>query len=278
MHILCYAVFFVALAGLMFRVRSAKKLVALTLTGGLLLSFVGSPLPARAQVQNGILASIQAVLSVIHGLIQTALVAINNVRIALSNLEQIVVWPQQLINQARGQVLLLAAQYRNLLSSLLHIRLHSATLPVPQSFEALIRDHQVNNFSALNTAYTTNYGLVPLTTEANASDRALTDMDDGMALDSLKLLKASDQAADIEIQTADSMENATAQAAPGSAPFFTASAIVSSINSQALTQRMLAAELRQEAAYLAHRNALLKENANNTNLLRGVLVNLLQHQ
>src|SRR6516162_5456837 len=176
MH-LWYAVFFVALAGGVFRVRSGKKLMALTLTGALLLSFVASPLPARAQVQNGILGSIQAVLGVINGLIQTALVAINNVRIALSNLEQIVVWPQQLINQARGQVLLLIAQYRNLMWSLLHIRLHSATLPAPQAFEVLIRDHQVNNFSALSTAYANNYGLVPLATDANSSDRGLTDMD-----------------------------------------------------------------------------------------------------
>jgi lipase chaperone LimK len=278
MYIVWYSVFFLALAGLAFRVHSGKKLIALTLTGALLLSFVGSPLPARAQVQSGILGSIQAVLGVINGLIQTALVAINSVRIALSNLEQIVVWPQQLINQARGQVLLLVAQYRNLMTSLLHIRLHSATLPASQGFEVLIRDHQVNNFSALSTAYTNNYGAVPLATDASSGDRALTDMDDAMALDSLKVLKASDQASDVEIQAADSIENASAQAAPGSAPFFTASAIVSGISSQALTQRMLAAELRQEAAYLAHRNALLKENANNTNLLRGVLVNLLQHQ
>ena len=94
----------------------------------------------------------------------------------------------------------------------------------------------------------------------------------------LKLLKASDQATDVEIQSADSIENAAVQTAPGSAPFLTATAIVSGINSQALTQKMLAAELRQEAARLAHRNTLRKENANKTTQLRGVLVNLLQHQ
>jgi len=41
---------------------------------------------------------------------------------------------------------------------------------------------------------------------------------------------------------------------------------------------MLAAELRQEAARLAHRNTLRKENATKTTELRGILVNLLQHQ
>jgi hypothetical protein len=103
-------------------------------------------------------------------------------------------------------------------------------------------------------------------------------MDDALALDTLKLLKASDRATDLEMQSADSIENAAGQAAPGSAPFLTATAIVCGIHSQALTQKMLAAELRQEAARLAHRNTLRKEDANNTGQLRGVLVNLLLHQ
>jgi hypothetical protein len=248
------------------------------LSGTLVLGLIGAPLPARAQVQSGIVGAIQAVLSVIQGLIQTALADINNVRSALANLEQLVVWPQQLINQARGQVGVMIAQYRNLLTGVLNINLRSATLPVSQAFEALVRDHRVNNFSSLTLAYSNTYGLVPAATEANNTDRSMADMDDAMALDSLKLLKASDQATDVEITAADSLENEAAQAAPGSTPFLTASAIVSSINSQALTQRMLAAELRQEAAHLAHRNTLLKENANYTTLLRGVLVNLLQHQ
>ena len=149
---------------------------------------------------------------------------------------------------------------------------------MPQSFEAVVRDHQVNNFSTLTTAYSSTYGLVPASTAANSTDRAMSDMDDALALDSLKLLKASDQAADVEINSADSIENAAAQAAPGSAPFLTATAIISGISNQALTQKMLAAELRQEAGRLAHRNTLRKENANNTTQLRGVLVNLLQHQ
>jgi hypothetical protein len=278
MQILVYAVFFLAAAALVFSVRSPRKLAALMLSGTLVLGLIGAPLPARAQVQSGIVGAIQAVLSVIQGLIQTALADINNVRSALANLEQLVVWPQQLINQARGQVGVMIAQYRNLLTGVLNINLRSATLPVSQAFEALVRDHRVNNFSSLTLAYSNTYGLVPAATEANNTDRSMADMDDAMALDSLKLLKASYQATDVEITAADSLENEAAQAAPGSTPFLTASAIVSSINSQALTQRMLAAELRQEAAHLAHRNTLLKENANYTTLLRGVLVNLLQHQ
>jgi hypothetical protein len=136
----------------------------------------------------------------------------------------------------------------------------------------------VNDFGSLTTSYGSTFGRVPAATAANSTDRAMSDMDDALALDSLKLLKASDQATDVDIQSADAIENAAGQAAPGSAPFLTATAIVSGINSQALTQKMLAAELRQEAARLAHRNTLRKQDANHTTQLRGVLVNLLQHQ
>jgi hypothetical protein len=164
------------------------------------------------------------------------------------------------------------------MTNIFHVNLKSATLPTPQAFEAVIRDHQVNNFSSLTTSYGNTYGLIPVASAANPTDRAMSDMDDALTLDNLKTLKASDQATDIELQSADSVENAASQAAPGSAPFLTAAAIVSGIHSQALTQKMLAAELRQEAARLAHRNTLSKENATNTTQLRGLLVNLLQHQ
>jgi len=261
MQIIWYAVFFTGLVWLVTISKSRRKLVAVTLAGAMVLTLVGAPQPAHSQASTGILSAIQAVLSVINGLIQTALTSINTARTALNNLQQVVAWPQQLINQARAQITQMIGQYRNLMASIIHTNLKSATLPVPQSFETVVRDHQVNNFSSLTSAY-----------------RAMSDMDDALALDSLKLLKASDQATDVETQSADSIENVAGQTAPGSAPFLTATAIVSGIDSQALTQKMLAAELRQEAARLAHRNTLRKENANDTTQLRGVLVNLLQHQ
>ena len=240
------------------------------------MTLVGAPQPAQAQI--GLLRAIQAVLNVINGVIQTALNGINTVRTAMNNLQQAVVWPQQLINQARAQVTRMIGQYRNLMSNIFHIRLNSATLPNPQALEAVIRDHQVNNFPSLTATFANTYGAIPVTTAANPGDRAMSDMDDALALDNLKTLKAGDQATDIELQSADAIENSASQAAPGSTPFLTATAITSGIHAQALTQKLLAAELRQEAARIAHRNTLRKENATNTTTLRGVLVNLLQHQ
>jgi hypothetical protein len=276
MQVMVYGVFFAAFAYLMVRVKSRRKLVAVTLTAVMVTTLVGAP--QRAQAQSGILTGIQAILNVVNGIIQTALTSINTVRTALSDLEQVVIWPQQLIHQAKAQVVQMIGQYRSLMTNIFHVNLNSATLPAPQAFEAVVRDHQVNDFSGLTATFGNTYGLIPVATAANSTDRAMSDMDDALALDNLKLLKASDQATDIELQSAESVENAASQAAPGSAPFLTAAAIVSGIHSQALTQKMLAAELRQEAARLAHRNTLSKENATNTTQLRGVLVNLLQHQ
>lgn len=276
MQVIIYGVFFATFACLMVMIKSRRKLVAVTLTAVMVTTLVGAPQPARAQ--SGILSGIQAILNVINGIIQTALTSINTVRAALGNLEQVVIWPQQLINQAKAQVMQMIGQYRSLMTNIFHVNLKSATLPAPQAFEAVIRNHQVNDFSGLTATFGNTYGVIPAFTAANPTDRAMSDMDDALALDNLKLLKASDQATDVELQSADSVENAASQAAPGSAPFLTAAAIVSGIHSQALSQKMLAAELRQEAARLAHRNTLSKENASNTTQLRGVLVNLLQHQ
>ena len=276
MQMIWYAVFFMTFTWLVVTVKNSRKLVAVALSGMLVITLVGMPAPAHAQ--SGVLGGIQAVLSVINGVIQTALGSINSARTAVNNLQQVVAWPQQLINQAKAQVTQMIGQYRTLMNSVFRVNLNSATLPTPQALEAVIRDHQVNNFSSLTTTFGNTYGLVPVATSATPTDREMSDMDDALALDNLKMLKASDQAADIELQSADSIENAASQAAPGSAAFLSATAIVSSVHSQALSQKMLAAELRQEAARLAHRNTLRKENATNTTQLRGVLVNLLQHQ
>jgi len=276
MQSIAYAVFCTALVCLAVTVKSGRKLIAVTLAAVMVMTVAGAPQPALAQ--SGILSGVQAILNVIDGMVQTALTSINGVRTAVSDLQQLVAWPQQMINQAKVQVRQMIGQYRSLMSSIFYARLNSATRAGPQAFESVIRDHQVINFSSLTTTFANTYGVIPVSTAANPTDRAMSDMDDALTLDTLKTLKASDQAGDIELQSADSVENAASQAAPGSAPFLTAAAIVSGIHSQALTQKMLAAELRQEAARLAHRNTLRKESATNTTRLRGVLVNLLAHQ
>ena len=51
---------------------------------------------------------------------------------------------------------------------------------------------------------------------------------------------------------------------------------MASINSQAQIQKMLAADLRQEAAYLAHRTAFDKEGARSASALINAVTNVLR--
>jgi hypothetical protein len=255
--------------------RESRRHAVAAVVAAVLLVNLAVPMPAQAQAS--LITSVQAVLNVINGVIQTALSGIDDVRAAMRSFYQSVTWPVALIAQARIEAREMVNQYRNLMASILNINLKSATLPVPQALESLIRDHRVDNFSSLGQAFSNAYQPIPAAADASPEDRAMADMDDALVLDNLKTLKATDSATDLELQAADSMENAASQAAPGSAPFLTAAAAASSIRSQALTQKMLAAELRQEAAKMAHGNELRKRGATFTLQLRGVLINLLQH-
>jgi hypothetical protein len=269
-----YLMLFSLLAWLVTKLESRRHVVAAVVAAVLLMN-LAAPLPAPAQ--GGLITAVQALLKVINGVIETALNGINNVRAAVRNFYRAVAWPIELIAQARTEALRMMSQYRNLMAGILNLNLKSATLPAPQALERLIRDHQVNNFSSLGQAFANTYRAIPAPADASPGDRAMADMDDALVLDNLKTLKATDGATDLELQAADSVENAASQAAPGSAPFLTAAATASSIRSQALTQKMLAAELRQEAAKMAHRNELRKRGATFTLQLRGVLSNLLEH-
>jgi hypothetical protein len=220
--------------------------------------------------------AIQTVLNVINGSIHDALNGINAVRNAMSSLYQIVAWPTQLINQARAQVSGMISQYRNLMRSIFNISLTSATLPETRSLESVIRNQQIGDFSSLTTDYHSVFGAPLSSTSASPQDRMMVDMDDALVKDSLKALKEMDDAGQVTLAIADQIENTASTAAPGSAPFLTATAAATSIQSQALTQKMIAAELRQEAGRLAHSNALRKRGATYTNHFGSTIQQMLQ--
>ncbi len=268
-----FGLLFVLFSYWMVVARTRRQILALTLTGVLVVALVSPP---AAQAQASLIGAIQSVLNVINGLIKTATNSINSVRTAISNFYQQVTWPVALINQAKAMVTQMIGQYRSLMQSIFNIDLNSATLPNQVALENVMRNHQTNDFGGLTSAYGNTYGSVPTVTAASPADRTMMDMDDALAVDNLKTLKESDASDDLTLQAANNIENAAGQAAPGSAPFLTATAVVASIQSQALTQKMLAAELRQEAARLAHENALRKRGATMTGDVNTQILNLLQ--
>jgi hypothetical protein len=108
-------------------------------------------------------------------------------------------------------------------------------------------------------------------------------MDDAMAQDNLMMLKESDQAQDLQLQLANQIESLVANpniniSAPGSSSLITAAAVAGEIRSQAVTQKMLAGWLRQEAARVAHENAIRKRNAAYSSQLQTDMTNVLQHK
>ena len=275
MHYLTLVLFALTFTGFMVTANSPRRVVTVTVAGILVSTLLMAP--PLAEAQGGLVQAIQAVLNVINGMLKNVLNAINTARAAINSLYQMLVWPKQLINQARAQVTQMINQYRALMTMILDMNLSSATLAAPQSLETVMRDHRVNNFNSLSQSFGNTYGPIPTSVDASQADRDMSDMDDALTLDTLKTLKASDNATDLELQAANAIEDSASEAAPGSAPFMTASAVASSIRSQALTQKMLAAELRQEAAHIAHQNGFRKRGATFTTQFRTLMMNLLLH-
>ena len=268
------AIFFILLSWGIMTAKTRRQMIAVATAGAVALMLVSPP---RVYAQ-GFWAAIQAVLKVINGLIQTTLNSINTVRSAISQFYQLTVWPQQLINQARSLVTQMINQYRAPMAAIFNNPLQSARLGSTQQLETLMRNAQTGDFPVLGTNYGAVYGVLPTTTQASSAERTLIDVDDALAQDTLKTLKESDDADNITLSVADQLENTASQAAPGSAPFLTATAVAASIRTQALTQKMLAAELRQEAAELAQRNTLRKQRATFTSQVSTSIQNTLQPQ
>src|SRR5262249_37253358 len=268
-------------AGLMFlSAQSRRRVVAISLVGCLAVMMVAPP---PAQGQFCLPCVIQAVLDTINKIIGNWLSLINGVLSSIRNFYQQVVWPINLINQAKAQITAMIAQFRGLLQSIFSINPRTATLPNPVALENLIRNRQTSDLGSVAQTYVNTYRPVPQAGRMAPQDRDMTDMDDAMAQDNLKTLKMADQAQDLMLEAADQIETLAGdpninRMAPGSAPFLTASATVANIKSQAVMQKMLAAALRQEAARVAHDNALRKRKSALAVQLQTDMINILKRQ
>ncbi|MGC2544558.1 MAG: hypothetical protein WA426_01825 [Silvibacterium sp.] len=187
-----------------------------------------------------------------------SLKAINQIKQQVQQLYQTTMWPLAALNQARGFVSNSINSYRNAMNQVFTTRFTSATLPGSQQFETLLHSRLSTQIPSLQTSFTTNYGAVPQSGIASPQDRVMMDMDDALSQQNLKTTLIADQGQDATLQAANQMENQVATSTPGSNPYLTAEAQVANLRCQAYMQKMLAAELRQEAGRIAHDNALVK--------------------
>lgn len=275
MSTMIYFAAFAAFSWLIFTLRSRKAMAA-ALVGAIVVTALVAPIQAEAQ--GSILTVVQQIVNLINGVINNALTAVNTARSAINNYRQLTLFPQNLLNAARSQISGMIGKFRQSMANIVNLNLQSASLSAPQNLETLLRGHQTSGITNISQSFSNTFGTMPATTDASPSDRTLVDVDDALAQDSLKMAVATDSATDVELQQADSLEDAASQSAPGSAPFLTASALSATIRSQALVQKMYAAELREEAAKLAHENVLKKQGAASATNLRQALQSLLQHK
>jgi len=250
-----------------FLVTRVRRAVAVTLVGAVALTMVAPPVRAQLGIP-AVIAAATAVVNLINNMIGGLLNAvrgtigsINGVLTQFDNLWEQVVYPLQLINQARALVGLMIAQYRGLLTSLLQVNVSSAQLPNPVALEMIIRDRNTADFPQLTNAFGQTYRAIPQPTDAHPMERDLADIDDAMALANLKTLKASDAMVDQMMAAANVIEDEGVNMAPGSAPYLAGAGMIASVKSQAMMQRMVAAAIRQEASRVAHDNTVRKRNA-----------------
>jgi hypothetical protein len=193
---------------------------------------------------------------------------IQRVNTLRQNLQQQVAWPITAINQAKSEVAQVRSQFTSLAHQVRQIEVSSATLADPKQLERTLRGRGQVGLGQVQPAFVKVFGVVPSATNATPNDRNLVDADDAMASGSLKTAVLADTATEQMLNVADSLEKQAASTAPGAAPFVTGEAQVANLESQAYLQRLLAAELREEATRLAHANALVKRSAEANRLLR----------
>ena len=246
------------------RRSSIAILLAMVILCGLI-----APPPAVAQlgaiaVTAAAAAVVSLIVNTIGSLLGTAnglLGSLNGFVQALANLWQNIVYPINLINRALAMVNQLIAQFRGLVAAIDNVNVRSATLPNPSSLEAIMRNRSVGDFAQFDQAFRTTFQPLPPATDIHPGDRQRVDMSDALAMDTLKTLKASDQVVQQTLQASQIIEDEAAQTAPGSAAYLTGAGLTAAVENQATMQRMLAAELREEAAILAHSNAIRKRQA-----------------
>jgi hypothetical protein len=250
----------------------SKRLLAV-----LVVAVVLAPTAVRADGIGDILSLFHTITSTLQGPIGGALSEMRKVSVAVNNFRQQIIWPLALINQTRSFVSGTRAHYTGLMSQIESLKNNSATLALPMQMESMFRGAQSGSIGQIPSIYTQVYQPVALAGIAQPGQRNLMDIDDAMAMDSLKTSMVSDQTTQGMLTLADSLEQQAMTAAPGSASMVTAQARVADLVTQAQLAKMLAAQLRQEATKLAHQNATLKHSATTTQNLFNQIQQVLAH-
>jgi hypothetical protein len=251
------------------------KITALSLA--LLLAFaVAVPQPAHAQLSlggitgafnvvsqaaNGILNFINNTMRPLLEGVQASAQALQGFLNQLRSLWEQIVWPLSEISRARALAANLIATFRGMLNNLYSIGVNSAQLTNPSRLESVMRNRQTGDHAQLMSEFQRTFGALPAPSEVHPQERNLIDVDDALAIGQLMTLKLGDASAEQTLRAAEAIEDEATRMAPGTAAMASAAAYIAAVQSQAHIQKMLAGQLRQEAARLAHDTMALKRGA-----------------
>ena len=238
-----------------------------------------APWPAQGQFSPCcaiLTAGLSSISSALSSVVGGGLNQILGVEQSMQQFQQNVVWPQNLINQARSLVGNLEGLF-NQIHSLTQIKVNSATLPTSQQLEVNLLSRNANQIGQTSANYTALYGQGPTITDASQQMRDLVDMTDAAAQDAMKRAIEIDALSDLELEAASQINQSIQNAAPGSAPIIEAQADAWLVRANAYTQAATADLMRLRAIDLANSSADIKMGATNTTNLRQQLMNLLQH-
>lgn len=180
-----------------------------------------------------------------------------------NDLYAMVLYPKAVIKATIEFVKAMRDYYTKLIVGIYQgVKINSATLPGTIKLEGLIHSGYSGNFQDLEDAYKAVFGDLPTEEEASPEMRNMIDATTAASLSSLKTVALITTGGDEVQGTSEVLESAASQEnfAPGGAPYLKASALVVSIKSQILMQKLIATQLRQEAGKLALRNGIRKRN------------------
>jgi hypothetical protein len=236
---------------------------------------IGTGFAAPTLAHGQFLSVFDSIFSSIQSDMGTSLKEINQISQQVQKLYQTTIWPLAAINQARGFVSNSISSYRSSMNQIFNAPFTSAVSPGPQQFESILHSRLTSQIPALQTSFTANYGSIPQSNTASPQDRVMMDMDDALGQQNLKTTLIADRGSDVILQTANQMENQVAVSTPGSNPYLTAQAQIANLRCQAYMQKMLAAELRQEAGRVAHDNVLVKRRSTATGNINSLVTGAL---
>src|SRR5437660_9067302 len=240
------------------------------------------PQPSQSQIIPSpccaiLSAGLGSVASAISNVVGGALNAINTTMTSIESFQRAVVWPQNLINQAKAVVGSVQAIF-NQIRGLGQISVASATLPNTQQLEQTLLSGNSGLMNSVGAQYAAVYSAVPLPTEASPQVRDLIDMTDAAAQAAMKKAMAIDAITDLEMQAADRIIQEVQAAAPGTAPIVEAGAAAWLVRSNAYTQAALTELMRLRAIDLANAGADMKLDAQRGTTLRGNVTDALKRR